>query len=142
MEWQEYKPSNRPPKAGYYLITWKDGSSRVGKDRKRIRGNLWVSEAWYNSDALVPWWWSRRYTGMPHLGIEMAIRHEVLAWMELPKPYREGSNDNIKTDKELSDEFGELIAEMAIRTEKTEQQVMYELARNYWDIVPFEEEKE
>src|SRR4029077_19784831 len=139
MEWQEYKPSNRPPKAGYYLITWATKESRVVAG-VRIADGRWVSEVWYNPDAIVPWWWSRRYTNMPHLGIEMAVLHRVIAWMELPKPYREGSNDNVKTDKELSDEFGELIAEMAIRTEKTEQQIMYELARNYWDIVPFEEE--
>jgi len=139
MEWQEYKPSNRPRKAGYYLITWVTNASQV-VNGVRISDKRWVSEAWYNPDAIVPWWWSRRYTEMPYLGIEMAIRHEVLAWMELPKPYREGSKNIPKTDQEISDEFGELIAEMAIRTEKTEQQIMYELARNYWDIVPFEEE--
>jgi len=90
MEWKEYRPPTfKPPEAGYYLITWRDVSSRVRRDLLRETGRLWVSEAWYNPDALVPWWWSRRYTGMPHLGIEMAIRHDVLAWMELPKPYRE-----------------------------------------------------
>lgn len=36
------------------------------------------------------------------------------------------------SDEELSDLFGEMIAEIAIRTEQTEKQVMYELAKNYW----------
>ena len=87
MEWNPY-PKKLPPRAGYYLITWVDKSSRVVMGQ-RIQGKHWVSEAWYNKDAIVPWWWSRRYTGMPSLGIEMAIRHDVVAWTRLPEPYRE-----------------------------------------------------
>ena len=78
VEWR----TDRPPKAGYYLITWRDLSSRMG-------GRLHVSEAWYNREAIVPWWWTRRYTGERTTGIDLAIQYEVLAWMPLPDPYVE-----------------------------------------------------
>lgn len=83
MEWEEYRPSNRPPEAGYYLITWVDISNPYRGGKRQ------VSEAWYNQDAIVPWWWTRRYTGENYTGLQMAVRFEVLAWMKMPKPYRE-----------------------------------------------------
>lgn len=79
VEWRKGLPSH----SGYYLITW---------DSPLLETHLVVSEAWFNPDAIEPWWWSRAYTGEPHrTGMSAAIKWKVLAWAEMPRPY--GANE-------------------------------------------------
>jgi len=69
--------TGNPPKSGYYLIAWVNPS---------LTRHISVSEAWFNPDAVKPWWWSRGYTGERSRGMEAAINHEIVAWMPMPDP--------------------------------------------------------
>lgn len=71
IEWR----SGNPPEHGYYLIAWINVSEKIS-----------VSEAWYNPDSIIPWWWSRGYTGEPRRGINAAIQKEVISWAVMPNP--------------------------------------------------------
>lgn len=73
IEWRR----DLPPNSGYYLIAWVN---------KSIIDNLAVSEAWFNPDSIMHWWWSRGYTGEPKRGINAAIQHDVIAWAVMPSP--------------------------------------------------------
>jgi hypothetical protein len=73
IEWM----TGTPPKSGYYLIAWVNPA---------VVEHISVSEAWYNPDSIIPWWWSRGYTGEPRRGINAAMTKEVISWAPMPNP--------------------------------------------------------